>query len=56
LLPADIPATRVAPLLLELAQKANQYQPILDFARRRGDLLLYAAAISESVRHQSPTT
>jgi hypothetical protein len=48
LIPADIPVTRVAPLLLELAQKAGNYQPVLDFARRRGDLLMFAAALSEA--------
>lgn len=51
LMPTDVPATRVAPLLLELAAKAGDYQPVLDFARRRGDLLLFAAALSEIAGH-----
>lgn len=46
LIPPDIPAQRVAPLLIELAEKAKDNQPVLDFARRRGDLLLFAAALS----------
>lgn len=46
MIPADIPAQRVAPLLIELAEKAHHKQPVLDFARRRGDLLLFAAALS----------
>lgn len=45
LIPADIPAPRVAPLLLELASRANNTQPVQEFARRRGDLLLYTAAL-----------
>ena len=53
LIPADVPAPRVAPLLLELAQKASSYQPVLDFARRRGDLLLYAAALSEGAPREA---
>ncbi len=53
LIPADIPVTRVAPLLLELAQKAGNYQPVLDFARRRGDLLMFAAALSEAANIES---
>lgn len=46
LIPAEIPATRVAPLLLELAEKAGDVSPVAEFARRRGDLLLFAAAHS----------
>lgn len=45
LIPAEIPASRVAPLLLELAAKADNTQPVQEFARRRGDLLLYTAAL-----------
>lgn len=45
LIPSDIPAPRVAPLLLELAARAENTQPVKDFARRRGDLLLYTAAL-----------
>lgn len=46
LMPADIPATRVAPLLLELSEKANSTEPLKEFARRRGDMLIFAAALS----------
>lgn len=46
MIPSDIPAQRVAPLLIELAEKAKTKQPVMEFARRRGDLLLYAAALS----------
>lgn len=46
LMPADIPAPRVAPLLLELSEKAKNAEPLKEFARRRGDMLVYAAALS----------
>lgn len=49
LIPADIPAPRVAPLLLDLAAKAKNSRPVQEFARRRGDLLIYAAALGTRV-------
>src|SRR5690606_32177566 len=38
LIPSDVPAPRVAPLLLDLATKAGNNRPVQEFARRRGDL------------------
>ncbi|QDV71151.1 hypothetical protein Poly24_48850 [Rosistilla carotiformis] len=43
--PAEVPATRVVPLMLELAKKGAGYEPIQDFCKARGDLLGYAAAL-----------
>lgn len=56
LVPAEIPAPRVAPLLLELAAKAGDTQPVQEFARRRGDLLLYTAALGQgaNARNEQP--
>lgn len=44
LIPADIPAARVTPLLLELAQKADDFQPVYDYCQAKGDVLGYVAA------------
>jgi hypothetical protein len=55
-IPADIPATRVAPLLLDLAEKSGDVQPVADFARRRGDLLLFTAALASSGRQSAEKT
>lgn len=43
--PAEVPATRVVPLMLELAQKEGGYEQIQEFCKARGDLLGYAAAL-----------
>jgi hypothetical protein len=48
MIPADVPATRVAPLLLELSEKAKDPEPLKAFARRRGDMLIYAAALAST--------
>lgn len=44
LIPDEIPAARLTPLLLELAQKANNYQPVYDYCQAKGDVLGYVAA------------
>ncbi|WP_164101508.1 hypothetical protein [Candidatus Laterigemmans baculatus] len=49
MIPADVPAPRVAPLLLDLAAQAKNSRPVQEFARRRGDLLIYAAALGTRV-------
>jgi len=39
----------IAPSLLELAVASNDFQPMLNLARERGDLVGYAAALLQSV-------
>lgn len=43
LVPDEVPPQRLVPLLLEMASKCGHYQPILDFCRKRGDILGYTA-------------
>jgi hypothetical protein len=45
LVPADTPSTAYGPLLMDLSQKAGNYQKLLDFCRSRGDELGFAAAL-----------
>ncbi len=44
LVPDEVPAARVTPLLLELAAKAGDFQPVLEYCKRKSDPLGYAAA------------
>ena len=43
LVPEEVPPQRLVPLLLEMARKCGHYQPILDFCRKRSDILGYTA-------------
>lgn len=44
LVPSDVPPARLTPLLIELATKAKDFEPVKAFCRQRGDVLGYAAA------------
>lgn len=44
LAPTELPASRLAPLLLDLANKADDYQPVIDYCLEKGDALGFAAA------------
>ena len=44
LVPADVPAARLTPLLLELAQKAENFQPVYDYCQSQDDVLGYVTA------------
>lgn len=54
LVPDDVPAQRIVPLLLGIAQQAKAsgdkqaYGPIQDYCKRRGDVLGYATALHAS--------
>ncbi len=39
-----------APSLLELAEKAGDYAPVLDYCKAQGDLLGYTAALVQRSR------
>ena len=45
LTPSSAQPIGYAPTLLELAQKAGNFQPVLDYCQAKGDLLGYAAAL-----------
>lgn len=45
LMPANTPSVAYAPLLMDLCEKAGNYQKLLDFCRSRGDELGFAAAL-----------
>ncbi len=51
LVPDDVPPQRIVPLLLEMANRADEevreslFPPILEYCRRRGDLLGFAASL-----------
>ena len=42
----------IAPSLLELAEASHDFQPMLDHASQRGDLVGYAAALLQSATHR----
>lgn len=44
LAPADLPAARLTPLLLDLAGRAGTYQPVIDYCRSKGDAIGFVAA------------
>jgi hypothetical protein len=54
LVPNDVPAQQVVPLLIEIAQQSKSqdgvdaFSTILDYCQRRGDVLGYAAALHAS--------
>ena len=45
LMPGNTPSVAYAPLLMDLCEKAGNYQKLLDFCRGRGDELGFAAAL-----------
>jgi hypothetical protein len=47
-MPAGMRPFGIAPSLLELAQAAGDFQPMMNHARTRGDLIGYAAALFQS--------
>jgi hypothetical protein len=46
----------IAPSLLELAQAAGDFQPMMEHARSRGDLIGYTAALLQAASIESPQT
>ncbi len=51
LIPDSVPSQRVVPLLIDMAQRCGHYQPILEYCRRREDILGYAATSAAAVKH-----
>jgi hypothetical protein len=55
LVPHELPAQRIVPLLIEIAEKAEQedgagvYDPILQYCQQHNDVLGYAAALHSAV-------
>lgn len=43
--PSEVPSARLSPLLLDLAQKCGNFEPVQEFCKQRDDLLGYAAAL-----------
>ena len=43
LVPDSVPSQRIVPLLIEMAETCGHFQPILDFCRKRQDVLGYTA-------------
>lgn len=51
LVPSDVPTQRIVPMLIEIAQRANDdgdpsaFEPILEYCRRHNAVLGYAAVL-----------
>jgi hypothetical protein len=43
LVPDSVPSQRIVPLLIEMAETCGHFQPILEFCRKRKDVLGYSA-------------
>ncbi len=46
--PDDVPSPRMVPPLLEMATRCGHFEPILEYCRRKNDLLGYAATTASS--------
>lgn len=53
LVPEEVPSARLVPLLLDLAQRADQFEPVLEYCQKKGDALGYAAAKAIAASQQS---
>ncbi|MGV3485618.1 MAG: hypothetical protein ACO1RT_14475 [Planctomycetaceae bacterium] len=53
LVPDSVPPQRIVPLLIEMAQRCGHFQPILEFCRKRGDVLGYVATSDAAEKYPS---
>lgn len=53
LVPDSVPPQRIVPLLLELADRCGNYQPILDYCQKKEDILGYTAVSVAAEKYRS---